>query len=372
MNLFEHKVLGVYNRTLSIKPWSPPGVSMTAARRIWPSTRGENTVVAILDTGADYNHPDLKESILEGISFVAGEKDYMDLNGHGTHVAGTIAANGRILGMAPMSKLLIIKVLGKTGAGTYQGISKGLEYARRWRGSNGETVNTINMSLGGAVDDSGIYREVKNAVQAGITVVCAAGNEGDGKADTPEISYPAYYPETIAVGAVNLQTGIANFSNSNNQIDIVAPGVETYSTYPGGKYVKLSGTSMATPHISGAVALIYSRYKKRFGVYPSPETVTLLLRYGSIDLGEVGFDQLYGFGMFSFTPDGGKNYRFYANSNEYDLNGQRMRLNQAVVRNEGEIYGPLTAISDLLGTDSNPLTTEGAPQNNQGGLEVWE
>ena len=371
MNIFEHKVLGIYSRTLSIQPWSPPGVSMTAARRIWPSTQGENTVVAILDTGVDYNHPDLKANIIDGISFVAGEKDFMDLNGHGTHVAGTIAANSRILGVAPQSKILAIKVLGKNGSGSYQGITKGLEYARRWRGKQGEVVNVVNMSLGGPIDDSSLYREIKNAVQSGITVVCAAGNEGDGKSDTQEISYPAYYQETVAVGAVDMQTGIANFSNSNDHIDIVAPGVETYSTYPGGKYVKLSGTSMATPHISGAVALIYARYKKRFGVYPDAKTITLLLQYGSIDLGEAGFDQLYGFGMFSFNPDGGKNIRLYANTNQYFINGQAGTLKVPIIRNEGEIYGPLAEITNLLGSDSNPLTGELSPENNQGGMEIW-
>lgn len=370
MKAYEHNVLGIFNRTLSMQPWSPPGISITGARRIWPSTQGENTVVAIIDTGIDYNHPDLKGNIIDGISFVSGEKDYMDLNGHGTHVAGTIAARGRILGMAPQSKILAIKVLGKDGSGTYQSICQGLEYARRWRGKKGETVNVINMSLGGPQDESSLHREIKQATKAGITVVCAAGNEGDGRSDTPEVDYPAYYPETIAVGAVDMQTGIANFSNSNDHIDITAPGVETYSTYPGGKYVKLSGTSMATPHITGAVALIYARCKKRFGVYPDVQTVNLLLDYGSIDLGEVGFDQLYGFGMFSFTPDGGKNIRLYANSKHYVVNGKSYLLNLPVIRNEGEIYGPLAAISDLLGSDSNPLAGESTLENAQGGLEI--
>lgn len=371
MRIFKSKVLGIYNRTLSIQPWSPPGVSMTAARRIWPSTRGENTVVAILDTGVDYYHPDLKTNIIGGISFVSGEKDFMDLNGHGTHVAGIIAANSRILGVAPQSKILALKVLGKNGSGTFRGISQGLEYARKWQGKQGEKVNVVNMSLGGSINDSSLYREIRNAVQAGITVVCAAGNEGDGSSDTREISYPAYYEETVAVGAVDLQTGIANFSNSNEHIDIVAPGVETYSTYPGGKYVKLSGTSMATPHISGAVALIYSRYKKRFGVFPDAKTIQLLLQYGSIDLGEAGFDQLYGYGMFSFNPDGAKNIRLYANTNQYFLNGQACSMNAPIIRNEGEIYGPLAEISNLLGSDSNPLIGEISPGNSQGGMEIW-
>ncbi len=371
MRIYKPEVMGIYNRTLSVQPWSPPGVSMTAARRIWPSTRGENTVVAVLDTGVDYNHPDLKTNIIGGISFVSGEKDFIDLNGHGTHVTGIIAANSRILGVAPQSKILAIKVMAKNGAGTFQGIIQGLEYARRWRGKQGEVVNVINMSLGGPINNILLHREIKNAMQAGITVVCAAGNEGDGRSDTREISYPAYYAETIAVGAVDLQTGIANFSNSNDHIDIVAPGVDTYSTYPGGKYVKLSGTSMATPHISGAVALIYARCKKRFGSYPDVKTIKMLLQYGSIDLGEAGFDQLYGYGMFSFNPDGARNIRFYANSNQYFLNGKAGNMNHSIIINEGEIYGSLAEISNMLGADSNPLIGEISPRDSREGMEIW-
>lgn len=369
MRITEDQVLGIYNRTLSTQAWSPPGVSLIAARKIWPSTQGKGSVVAILDTGVDYNHPDLKGSIIGGISFVTAEKDFIDLNGHGTHVAGTVAANGRILGVAPQSKILVVKVLGRDGSGSYQGISKGLEYARRWKGTQGEVVNVVNMSLGGPVGDPGLHYEIKKAVQAGITVVCAAGNAGDGQKDTREISYPAYYLETIAVGAVDLKTGIANFSNSNNHINIVASGVKTYSTYPGGKYVKLSGTSMAAPHISGAVALIYSRYKKRFGVYPDVRTVNLLLQYGSIDMGEVGYDELYGFGMFSFNPDGGKNFCFFSDRSQYQLNGRTAELKAPLIKNAGEIYAPLQEISDLLGSDSNPVpATAGHPED---GLQIW-
>ncbi len=371
MKIFEDNVLGIYNRTLSTQAWSPPGVSLLAARKIWSSTRGEKTVVAILDTGVDYNHPDLKANIIGGVSFVPAEKDFMDLHGHGTHVAGTIAANNRILGMAPQTKILAIKVLGKDGSGTNQGITKGLEYVRRWKGPQGEVVNVVNMSLGGPVEDPAQYREIKKAFQAGISVVCAAGNSGDGSNNTREISYPAYYPETIAVGAVNLQTRIANFSNSNDHIDIVAPGVETYSTYPGGKYVKLSGTSMATPHISGAVALIYSRYKKRFGVYPDTRMVTQLLQYGSIDMGEVGFDEMYGFGMFSFNPDGGKNMCFYCGSNRYLINGRSFDLTTPLINSAGQIYGPLSEMSNLLGVDTNPLPADPSSGYPENGLEIW-
>lgn len=371
MRAFEHNILGIYRSLAQVKPLSPPGVSLLAARKIWPSTRGEDSVVAILDTGVDYKHPDLRSNIIDGISFVPGEPDYMDKNGHGTHVAGTLAANGQILGIAPAAKILVVKVLNKDGSGTYKGITTGLKYARQWKGPQGQRVNVINMSLGGPEPEKEMYQEILSVINSGITVVCAGGNEGDGREDTREISYPAYYPETIAVGAVNLQTRIANFSNTNDHIDVVAPGVETYSTYPEGRYVKLSGTSMAAPHISGAAALIYSRYKKRFGIYPTSGTVSLLLQYLSIDLGEVGFDNLYGFGMFSFNPDGGKAIQVIPGTKQYYINGQELQWQNAPVIEEATIQGSFSELTEVLGCDSDVTLTDGSPSNSVGKMDIW-
>ncbi len=367
MKSFDHYLLGIYRRVAESQAWSPPGVSLLAARRMWNSTRGEDTVVAVLDTGVDYNHPDLKDNIIGGTSFVAAERDYMDQNGHGTHVAGIIAANGHILGVAPAAKILVVKVLDKDGSGSYRGINSGLRFAREWRGPQGQRVNVINMSLGGPEPEKEMYQEILKDIQAGITVVCAAGNEGDGREDTHEISYPAYYPETIAVGAVNLQTRIANFSNANEHIDIVAPGVDTYSTYPGGRYVKLSGTSMAAPHISGAAALIYSRYKKRFGAYPSTGLVSLLMQYLSMDMGEVGFDDLYGYGMFTFNLDGGKAIQVLAGNLQYYINGQPNQWKTPPALAGEEICGSFRELSELLGCDSSLAPADGTADK----MEIW-
>lgn len=371
MKTFEHYMLGIYRSLAQNQPWSPPGVSLMAARRMWASTRGEEAVVAILDTGIDYNHPDLKANIIGGASFVAAEKDYMDQNGHGTHVAGTVAANNQILGVAPDAKLLAVKVLNKDGSGSYRGITSGLKFAREWRGPQGQRVNVINMSLGGPEPEKEMYQEILRVIYSGILVVCAAGNEGDGREDTQEISYPAYYPETIAVGAVNLQTRIANFSNNNENIDIVAPGVETYSTYPGGRYVKLSGTSMAAPHISGAAALIYSRYKKRFGVYPSSGTVSRMLQYSSIDLGDAGFDDLYGYGMFSFSLDGGKAIQVLPGNDQYLINGQQYQWKNIPFIEAEEVCGSYSELAELLGCDSSISPANGSPENSQEKMEIW-
>lgn len=372
MRYKESQVVGVFNQTLSSQPWSPPGVSLIAARRMWPTTQGKGVVIAVLDTGIDDEHPDLQGKVVGGRSFVPGEADYRDENGHGTHVAGTIAAHGKILGVAPQASLLAAKVLNRYGAGSYVSIRQGLAWARNWEGKNGERVNIVNLSLGGPLPNSGLHEEIKKVVAAGITVVCAAGNSGDGKPGTPEISYPAYYQETVAVGAVNLKTGIANFSNSNDRIDIVAPGVNTYSTYPGGRYVELSGTSMATPHISGALALICSRYHMRFHAYPSPAFLNDLLHYMAIDLGQIGFDKLFGYGLFSFNLDGGKSILLTAGRKEYQLNDRNASFQMAPFIYEKECCTSIVEISELLGCDAAFLHPNGANGSESGQVQIWD
>ncbi|KUG04449.1 intracellular serine protease [hydrocarbon metagenome] len=327
--------------------------------------------MAIIDTGIDYTHPDLKANVIGGISFVPGESDHMDLNGHGTHVAGIIAANGALLGVAPQSKLLAVKVLSKDGFGSYADIVQGLKWTRSWTGPAGEKVNVVNMSLGGPFPNTSMHQEVIKLVEAGITVVCAAGNSGDADPETREISYPAYYQESLAVGAVDLKTGIADFSNSNDRIDIVAPGVDTYSTYPGGKYVKFSGTSMAAPHLTGAVALIYSRALQRFGNYPSPAELKNLLTYQAIDLGSAGFDTLYGYGMFSFNIDGGKAITVIVGERVYTINNKEYIFEKPPITFDNVVYAPLEEICELMAVDSSYVAPDDSSGYPAGAVEVW-
>lgn len=371
LRIFRPMIKGVYEHTLSKEPWAPPGVSLIAAQRMWPVTKGENTVIAVVDTGIDYKHPDLKNNIIGGASFVPGEEDYMDLNGHGTHVAGIIAANGAILGVAPKAKLLGVKVLNKFGSGTLGSINQGLAWARKWRGENGEKVNVINMSLGAPLSNTTMHKEIKQLIDEGITVVCAAGNEGDGNPDTSEIAYPAYYQETIAVGAVDLQTGIANFSNSNDRIDVVAPGVDTYSTYPQEKYVELSGTSMAAPHVAGAVALIYSRYLLKFAAYPSVDYVSNYLHFQAVNLGTVGLDNLYGYGLFSFTLDGAKAITLIVEQNKYYVNNNNFYLETPPFIKNGQVAANIQEICGLINTPVVLVPPNGSGENKLGQIKIW-
>lgn len=240
---------------------------MIKAPEVWAKgVKGKNVKIAVLDTGCDTSHPDLKNQIIGGKNFTdddGGKEDAIsDYNGHGTHVAGTIAANdsnGGITGVAPEASLLIVKVLGgENGSGQYEWIINGINYAVE------QKVDIISMSLGGPSDVPELAEAVKNAVKNGVLVVCAAGNEGDGDERTEELSYPAAYNEVIAVGSVSVARELSEFSNANKEIDLVAPGEDILSTLPNKKYGKLTGTSMAAPHVSGALALIKSYEEESF------------------------------------------------------------------------------------------------------------
>lgn len=208
--------------------------------------------------------------LLGGYNFTSDyqgdSKNFYDNNGHGTHVAGTIAANmnnSGIVGVAPEASLLLLKGLTEYGTGDYENIVRAIDYAVKWRGPKGETVRVVSMSLGGSEDISELHEAIKRAVNNNILVVCSAGNNGDGMTDTIELQYPGCYQEVVEVGAVDCNKKLGYFSSSNPQVDILAPGVEILSTFTNGKYAKFSGTSMATPHVSGAAALLINQYEKR-------------------------------------------------------------------------------------------------------------
>ncbi|MEX3625337.1 S8 family peptidase [Viridibacillus arvi] len=229
---------------------------------------GRGVVVAILDTGCNYHHLDLKDRIIGGYNFTndsAGDASiFEDFNGHGTHVAGTIAAslnNVGIVGIAPEVSLLILKVLDHRGNGTVDTLVKAIDYAINWTGPNNERVNILSLSLGLSSSKEILHNAIIQAVSNDIAVVVASGNEGDGDLSTDEYSYPAGYEEVIAVGATNNNNEVANFTNTNKEVDIYAPGVDIKSTYIINDYADLTGTSMAAPHVTGALALLINKYE---------------------------------------------------------------------------------------------------------------
>lgn len=235
----------------------PTGIQQIQAPALWNKSKGKGIKVAILDTGCDTTHPDLQERIIGGYNFTDDDNSnpdiYSDYNGHGTHVAGTIGAVENSIGVAgaaPEVSLLIVKVLNGQGSGQYDWIANGIHYAIE------QKVDIISMSLGGPDDVQALHDAVKRAVDNQILVVCAAGNEGDGRDTTEELGYPAAYNEVISVGSVDFTRNSSEFSNSNREVDLAAPGENILSTYMGGQYARLSGTSMAAPHVTGGLALI--------------------------------------------------------------------------------------------------------------------
>lgn len=230
--------------------WGPQQVEAPAA---WDVTKGSDQVeVAIVDTGVDYDHPDLSGKVIKGGDFVDNDGDPMDENGHGTHCAGIAAASTNngvgIAGMAPNVSIYAVRVLDANGSGSLDAVAEGIIDAA----DNGSEV--ISLSLGAPTGAQTLEEAVQYAADKGSVVVAAAGNSG-----LPTPSYPAYYSDAIAVAATDSNDSKASFSNYGNWVDIAAPGVDILSTYPGGDYQSLSGTSMATPHVAGLAGLLASQ-----------------------------------------------------------------------------------------------------------------
>lgn len=209
--------------------------------------------VGIMDTGIHLQHPDLKENIKGGINITGNPSDYSDDNGHGTHVAGIVGALNNdigIVGVMPKVDLYAVKVFNSAGEGSLSDIIRGLQ----WCINN--KIKLVNMSFGSATDNT-TFREVfQNAEKAGVIMVVAAGNDGN----EHKMQFPAKYPETIAVASLNESNNISSFSSYGPEVDIIAPGEDILSTWNDGGYKKMNGTSMAAPHVTGAIAQMLNNW----------------------------------------------------------------------------------------------------------------
>jgi subtilisin family serine protease len=204
--------------------------------------------------------------------------------------------NVGIVGVAPETNIYAVKILSDEGKGESKWMIDGIE----WCINN--NINIMSMSLGTNVDNPQIKEAVKKAYDKGIIMLCAAGNDSQGDS-VNTVDYPAKYVETISVAAIDTNQNIGGFSSRGTEVEVSAAGVEVFSTYPNGRYAKLSGTSMATPHIAGAVALIQSKAMSRYGRFLTTEEVRLLLQMNSKDLGIKGRDKSFGYGAFSFDQN---------------------------------------------------------------------
>ncbi|MBM7632828.1 S8 family peptidase [Geomicrobium sediminis] len=249
-------------------PWGIDRVNAPAANA--SGVTGSGVSVAVLDTGIS-THEDL--NIQGGESFVPGEPGIDDGNGHGTHVAGTIAAldnDTGVVGVSPDADLYAVKVLGSDGSGNISSIAQGLQ----WAGENG--MDVANMSLGSPLPSPTLEQAVDEATDRGVLVVAASGNSG-----ASSLSYPAAYDNAMAVGATTQSDARASFSQYGAGLDLVAPGVGVESTYPGGGYRSLDGTSMATPHVAGVAALVLEQNPSW-----SPQQVRSHINDTATDLGD--------------------------------------------------------------------------------------
>lgn len=254
------------------------------AQKAWDITEGSsNIIVAVIDTGVDVNHPDLKDKIVKPYNVLTNSTDVTDYSGHGTHVSGIIAAtidNGvGIAGIAPHVKIMPVAVF--SGDSAYDSdVASGIKYAV----DNGARV--INLSLGESSPSFLLEDAVDYAYEKGAVVVAAAGNEG-----MNERFYPAAYPNVISVAATDESDKRADFSNYDSTVDLAAPGTDIYSTWPGGSYESLSGTSMACPMVSAVAALVLSKNPSLTNCQ-----VKSILFNSADDLGEPGIDPYYGYG----------------------------------------------------------------------------
>jgi subtilisin len=234
-------------------PW---GIQRIYADLVWEVTTGSMIKVAILDTGIDLDHPDLWRNIKGEINTLRPHKSADDDNGHGTHLAGTVAAIDNdfgVIGVGPEIYLYAVKVLDKKGEGWLSDLIDALD----WCIDN--KIQVINMSFGSLEGNQSFHDAIIRAHQAGITMVASAGNNGE---DSGLIEYPAFYPETIAVSAVDEYDNFASFSSYGPQIDLTAPGVNILSTYKNAFYETMYGTSMSVAHVTGTVALILTTSPK--------------------------------------------------------------------------------------------------------------
>lgn len=245
---------------------------------------GDNVVIAVIDSGVDFTHPDLEGSILPGIDLIDRSGDgRTDPNGHGTHVAGIIAANKNdygTTGLAFNSKILPVRVLDQYGEGNDADIAFGI----LWAAKNG--ANIINLSLGGTKEDPLLRDAIAEVTKNGVLVVAASGNTGD----SGDIFFPAANPSVIAVAATDLLDRVAVFSTRGEYVDISAPGSMILSTSKDSTYKLDSGTSMATPLVSSILALLLSKGLK-------PNDALERLYNTAYDIEEIGKDKLSGYGL---------------------------------------------------------------------------
>jgi len=290
------------------------GVKRIGSGEVHTSNKGAGVSIAIIDSGINYNHPDLDDNYSGGYDFVDSDDDPMDVYGHGTHVAGTACAEDNnvdysVIGVAPECALYSLRVLDADGYGYASDIIAAMEWAVE------TNIKVANLSLGFSQNPGDAVKSAfDNAQQAGLITVAAAGNSGNPPGKGNNVIYPAIYDSVIAVAATDSKDKRASFSSTGDQVEISAPGVSVYSCWNDGTsyydpqpdcygentdcYKYGSGTSMASPHVAGTAALIVASGIQDTNLNGrTNDEVRLRLNQTAEDLGTTGRDPQYGYGL---------------------------------------------------------------------------
>ncbi|WP_164931553.1 S8 family peptidase [Longirhabdus pacifica] len=267
----DHKIaVHLSNATSSWIPWSIEQIQVPS---VWKTATGKGIKIGVIDTGVNYKHPDLEQCLETGVNMVKYWNYPNDDNGHGTHIIGIIAANSKdgMKGIAPQSKIYPVKAFDNEGTAFISDIVMSIDWCIR------NKVDVINMSFGMRKDSVALKEAIAKAHRNNIVIVASSGNDGLKN----KLDYPAKYDETISVSATDKNRNIASFSNIHSETDIYAPGEHIVSTWLNSNYSTLSGTSMATSHVTGIVALLLEKSPQL-----TPDKIKDILKNTSIPLSE--------------------------------------------------------------------------------------
>ena len=331
------------------------GPQNVGAPLAWNTSTGSvNAAVCVVDTGVRYTHEDINGTRWKGgHDFVNGDADPMDDQGHGTHVAGTAAAGlNNAKGISGMGNVALygVKVLDAGGYGSWSDIASGI----RWCADHTMNRTVVSLSLGGSEPSMAVHDAVKHAVASGRLVVAAAGNSGPCAGC---VGYPAAYPEALAVGCTTSARSLCSFSSSGPEVDLSAPGHNILSAWHTGNaaYQTISGTSMSTPHVSGAAALIWSRYTNL-----TAADLRVKLEETARDLGPAGRDD--GFGVGELNASAAIVPRLPSQPQSYNVShwGGRVEITWTLPKIQGGDIRAYQVHRTLNGTTSLLATVGGA------------